>query len=182
MELFKNSRQKFGNAILKKRASKTNRKMLYNNFRNVKSIGIVWDASRQEEFQTIARFHQKMLEKNIDVTVLGYFNNKNLPDQYTALRYLTILKKTDINFFYIPQTNESQLFADKKFDVLIEINSDGIFTLRYITILSNASFKVGILEEGTGISPFDLMMELKKPVNAEEYLKQTVQYLEMINA
>ena len=33
-----------------------------------------------------------------------------------------------------------------------------------------------------GNSPFDLMMELKKPVNVEDYLNQVIHYLEMINS
>jgi hypothetical protein len=182
MEFFKNSRQKIGNAILKKRASRSQRKMLYTNFRNVKNIGIVWDASKEEEFQPLARFHQKMLEKNIEVSIIGFYNNKNLPDKYTALRYFNCLKISDINLFYIPQSSESQKFVESKFDVLIDINSEKLLTLTYLTTLSKASFKVGLLDTDTENSPYDLMMEIRKPVNAEEYLKQTLQYLEMINS
>jgi hypothetical protein len=48
--------------------------------------------------------------------------------------------------------------------------------------LSNAGFKVGLFEPENGNTPFDLMMEIKGPVNVENYLIQVMHYLEMINS
>jgi hypothetical protein len=180
MEFFGNIRLRIGNAILRKRISRSSRKMEYRNFADVKSIGVIWNASNHEEFQALARFHQKMLERNIEVKILGYYNGKHLPDQYTAIRYLTCIRKAETNLFYIPESTEIQLFTNIKFDILIDINFEKIFTLLYITKLSKAAFKVGLFESGGDNNPFDLMMEIKNPVNTDEYLKQIIQYLEMI--
>ena len=123
-----------------------------------------------------------MSEKNIEVKIFGYFPGKNLPDQYTAIRYLTCIKDDEINFFYHPVSSESTIFIQQRFDVLIDINFDKLLPLYYISSLSNAGFKVGLLEsEGTN-APFDLMMEIKTPVDIDNYLDQILQYLEMINA
>jgi hypothetical protein len=46
--------------------------------------------------------------------------------------------------------------------------------------LSRAAFKVGLFESEGFNTPFDLMMEIKNPVKTDEYLKQVIQYLEMI--
>jgi hypothetical protein len=45
--------------------------------------------------------------------------------------------------------------------------------------LSKALLKVGIFEPEAN-APFDMMMEIKNPVQIDEYLKQVIQYLEMI--
>jgi hypothetical protein len=39
---------------------------------------------------------------------------------------------------------------------------------------------VGLFDNSTTGSPFDLMMEIKNPVDIDNYLMQVIQYLEMI--
>jgi hypothetical protein len=182
MELFKNIRLKIAGVLLRKRVARSNRKMIYSNFSKVKSIAVIWNASKLKEFQALTRFHQKMHDRNIDVKILGYYDGKSLPDQYTAIRYLTCIRETEINLFFIPESNEIKSFINNKFDVLIDINFEKLFSLIYITNLSKASFKVGLFEADASHIPFDLMMEIEKPVDIDNYLNQVIQYLEMINS
>ena len=182
MEFLKDIRLKIGMAKLRNKLSASKRKVTYTNIEGVRSIGIVWDASSTNDFTVLSRFHQKMYERKIDVKILGYYNGKSLPDQYTAIRYLTCFKNDDLNFFYIPSSAETISFLKTSYNVLIDINFKKIFPLQYITSLSVAGFKVGLLEDSSIDSPFDLMMELKKPVKIEEYLNHIVDYLEMINS
>jgi hypothetical protein len=181
MELFKKIRLNIGKNILTKKISRTKRKVHYSNINHVKSIGIVWDASKPEDFASLSRFHQKMLERNIEVKILGYFPGKNLPDQYTAIRYLTFIRRKEISFFYQPVSSDSNSFINNRFDVLIDINFRNTFPLQFISALSAASFKVGLFDSETSNGPFDLMMEIKNPVGIDNYLNQVIQYLEMIN-
>ena len=182
MELFKNVRLKIGKRMLANKVSRTKRKVFYSNIGLVKKIGIVWDASKPEEFQALSRFHQKMNDRSIEIDILGYFPGKELPNQYTAIRYLTCLRKKDINFFYQPQSGDSSNFLAKKFDILIDINFKNIFPLQYISTMSDASLKTGLYDSESKELPFDLMMEIKKPVDIENYLGQIMQYLEIINS
>jgi hypothetical protein len=182
MELFKNLRLKIGKAILRKKISRIKRKVFYSNFSKVKTIGIVWDASNPEDFSGLSRFYQKMHDRNIEVKILGYFSGKNLPDQYTAIRYLTCLRKTEINFFYHPVSSEFRNFVSNRFDILIDINFKELFPLKCVSSTSNAGFKVGIFESESINTPYDLMIEMKNPVDVENYLNQVIHYLEMINS
>lgn len=181
MELFKNIRLNIGKRILTKKISRTKRKVFYSNFSLVKSIGIVWDASRSADFASLSKLHQKMHDRNIEVKILGYFPGKNLPDQYTAIRYLTFIRKKELNFFYHPVSSESNTFINNRFDILIDINFRKTFPLQFISALSSALFKVGLFDSETSECPFDLMMEIKNPVDIDNYLVQVIQYLEMIN-
>lgn len=182
MEIFKNTRLKIARAILKKRMAGSDRKMVYSNFSRVKSIALVWNAAKHNEFQALARFHQRMNERNIDVRILGYYEGKYLPDAYTAIRYLRCIRKSEVNLFFIPESPEIKSFINNKFDVLIDINFEKYFSLLYITNLSKASLKVGLFEVEAIQTPFDLLMEIEKPVNVDNYLNQVIQYLEMINS
>jgi len=182
MEIFKNIRLKIGKSILEKKEARTTRKVFYSNFSMTKSIGIVWDASLISDFPALSRFYQKMHEKNIEVKILGFFPGKELPDQYTAVRYLTCLRKDDLNFFYHPVSSETESFIRNKYDILIDINFKKLFPLQFISSLSNASFKVGLFDSGTSTDLFDLMMEINNPVDVDNYLNQIIHYLEMINS
>jgi hypothetical protein len=182
MELLRDTRVKIGDSILSKKRERVKRKCSYTNISQIKNIGIVWDASKTSDFSCLSRFYQKMHERNIDVRILGYFPGKDLPDQYTALRYFTCIRKNEINLFYVPTSTEARVFINTSFDILIDLNFDRIFTLSYISTLSSAKFKVGLFDSESSSSIFDLMMEIKRPVQIENYLTQVIHYLEMINS
>jgi len=183
MELFEGIRQRIGKLILAKKVKKTRRRVYYSNIKDIRNIGIVWDANRSEDFASLSEFHQKMHERNIDVNIIGYYEGEELPARITAIMYLSCIKRKELNFFYQPVSNDTDKFIKTIFDVLIDINFEGRFPLYYISSLSAASFKVGLYDsDEKNISVFDLMMELKKPVHVENYLDQVIHYLEMINS
>lgn len=181
MELIRNIRQKIGNIILRKKNGKTKRKVSYFNIDRVKKIGIVWDATEVKDFASLSKFYLRMNERNVELKIFGYYPGKNLPDQYTALRYLTCMRREELNFFYLPVSGEAESFINNRFDILIDMNFKNLLPLKYISSLSDAALKVGLFETGNG-DIFDLMIEMKKPVDVESYLDQTLHYLEMIHA
>jgi hypothetical protein len=182
MEPFSKLRLKAAKALLAGKVSKTKRKRSYINFPAIKSIGLVWDASKPEDFLILSGFCQKMSNLKIEVKILGYFPGRNLPDQYTAVRYLTCLKRQEVSFFYKPVSQDAAAFIARSLDVLIDINFRKLFPLVYITSLSNARFKVGLADSKPESAPFDLMISMKKPVNLSGYLEQVLYYLDMIKS
>ena len=182
MELFRNLRVKAGKSLLAAKVAKIKRKPFYINFSSIKSIGVVWDASKTEDFIHLSAFHQKMTERKIEVKIFGFFPGKELPNRYTAIRYLTCLKMQEIDFLYRPGSPDTTAFIQRHFDVLIDINLGKFFPLYYITSLSMARLKVGIADTNPERSPFDLMISLNKPVTIDSYLDQVLYYLNMINS
>ena len=182
MELFRELRLKIGNSILSKKLELVKRKVYYSNISRIKTIGIVWDASKSQDFSTLSKFHQKMNERGINVTIFGYYPGKELPDQYTALRYLTCIRNKEVSFFYLPSSAEAENFINTAYDILIDINFEKVFPVFCIAALSIARFKVGLFDKEAGNSAYDLMIELKKPVVVEDYLSNVIHYLEMINS
>jgi hypothetical protein len=181
MEMFKNIRLSRGRSILRNKISRVRRKRFRGNMFSAKKIGLVWDASKPDEFQVLSQFHQKLLERNIDLQIIGYYPGKEIPDKITAIRYLVCLKQRDINLTYRPVSNEANGFINTPFDILIDANFKNVFPLEYISSLSLAGLKVGIYDCGYDQSPFDLMLEVNKSSDLNNYLDQVVHYLEMIN-
>jgi hypothetical protein len=123
-----------------------------------------------------------MAEQNKEVKIFGFFPGNVFPDQYTAVRFLTCLKKKEVNFFYCPVNTETDSFIKTKFDVLIDINFKKQFPLVYVTSLSQAGLKVGLADSKPECSPFELMISMKSSVSTESYLEQVLYYLDMINS
>jgi len=182
MEFFEKTRLKVGYYLLNKSNQDRNRKALYSNFSNVRKIGIVWDADHPNDFSILSKFHQKMSERNIDVTIISYYSGKELPDHLTAIRYLTCIRRNELSFFYKPTTPEADRFISEKFDVMIDLNFNCRFPLIYITAMSVASFKVGLYDSEKYPENFELALELKRPFSIEQYLEEAIRYLEMIKS
>ncbi|MGB4291654.1 MAG: hypothetical protein WBJ37_02070 [Bacteroidales bacterium] len=181
MELFRKIRLKRGMWLLRKRAGEIKRNKFKGNLADVKSIGIVWDATRTSDFQFLAQFHQKMQEKGVDVKIIGYYPDKILPDRITAIRYLSCLKKNDLNYFYLPTSEEAENFIKTRFDVLIDVNFNDLLPLQYITAMSVASLKIGLFNDGNNSYLFDMMIDLNKNPKISDYFDHILHYLEMIN-
>ena len=183
MELFAELRQKIGIWILERKGARTKRKVYYSNFESIKKIGIVWDASNSEEFGILSKFYYKMNEKNVKVKILGYYAGKDLPNNLTAIKFFSCIRKPELDFFYKPVSSvEAATFIKTRFDVLIDINFDRKFPLFYVSTLSTANFKVGLWDSKTSNSIFDLMIEMKRPFRIDNYLEQVMHYLEMIKS
>lgn len=172
-----------GRNILQRKSLKPGRKTRYSSFSSVKSIGLVWDASDPAEFRVLSEFHQKMEERKISVSILGYYPGRELPDTFTAISYFSCLKKDDLGFTYLPHSGDAESFIRKGHDVLIDLNFKKTLPLQYVSSLSESPFKVGIRDtkaEPVG-SPFDLLIEMKQH-DVKAFLNEAIRYLEMINS
>ncbi|MBP1666547.1 MAG: hypothetical protein H6Q23_1407, partial [Bacteroidetes bacterium] len=172
MELLGEFRQKVGIYILERKGSRSKRKVHYSNIESIKKIGIVWDASNNEEFSFLTKFHNKMSEKNVKVKIIGYYAGRELPNNLTAIKFFSCIRKPELDFFYKPVSSvEAATFIKTRFDVLIDINFDKKFPLYYVSTLSTANFKVGLWDSKTSNPIFDLMIEMKRPFRIDNYLE-----------
>jgi hypothetical protein len=92
------------------------------------------------------------------------------------------VRKNELNFFYIPVSDDIESFIRKNFDVLVDMNFDNKLPLRYITSLSHAGLKAGLPDGNQSDSALDLMIDIRRPVSVEVYLDELLRYLEMIDS
>ena len=180
MEFLKKPRLAWAHSVIRRRLKKTYRKKKFNNLRNAHKICIVWDGSNLDSFNELTSFYQRMQSNNIQADIICYYPGKVLPDQYTALRYLTCFKRNDLNFFFLPKMDELEDFISTPYEILIDINFNNRFPLYYLTSLSKAEFKIGA---GNTINhnTLDMTIELNNDKSIRYYLEQVEHYLEMIN-
>lgn len=182
MELFGKLRLTAGRMILRRQTASVRRLKQGFDMERVKKIGILWDASIENDFQYLANLNRQMADQGKSVEVLAWIPGKSVPDRLTGLTYMKFLKKEDLNWAYIPDSHDARDFIETRFDLLIDINPSAIFSLEYIVSRSPAPMKVGPDQSADPTSaPYDLMIQAGKPFSIAVFLQQAVHYLTLIS-
>jgi hypothetical protein len=182
MALFGNLRLKAGRVILSKRISSLRRMQQGFDLEKANKIGILWDATYEKDFQHLAALNRQLTEMDKSVEVLAWIPGKSVPDRLTGLTYMRFIRKGDLNWAFIPVSQDSKEFMAARFDLLIDINPSTIFPLIYITSVSPAVMKAGpYFSEKPEKSPYDLMIKIENPFSIKIFLEQTMYYLAMIS-
>ena len=178
MLIFENLRLKMANMFLHKRRAKVKRhKMLYD-FATAKYVGVL--CSPQDELSTshLKDFLYHLTQKGIQYSVFGYFDGKDIPENFLYWKGLDFITRKDLNFFSIPKNPVVDKFINEPFDMLINCTITRYFPVEYISQLSVAKCKVGIMREGD--LSYDLMIDIQKERTIEYFLKNIEKYLENI--
>lgn len=183
MELFTNLRLKAGRYLLHRRLSSVRRMQQDFDFGKVKKIGILWDATFENDFKHLTALNRQLSEMGKSVEVMAWIPGKSVPDRLTGLSYMKFLRKTDLNWALLPVSEDSKGFIAGSFDLIIDINPLSVFQLSCLAALSAAPMKVGpdVTEEPEK-APYDLMIKTPKPFSMELFLDQMMHYLSMISS
>ncbi len=183
MEILSNLRLKAGRYLLHKRLSSLRRMQPEFNIENVKKIGILWDATYENEFQHLAAFNRQLAEMGKSVEVMVWIPGKIVPDRLTGLTYMKFLRRTDLNWAYMPVSEDAKQFMATRFDLVIDINPSSLFQLSALAALSPAPMKAGPdVTDEPGKTPYDLMIKTPKPFSTALFIEQTMHYLSMISS
>lgn len=149
-------------------------KMLYD-FATAKYVGVL--CSPQDEVNTghLKNFLNYISQKGIKYSVFGYFDGKNIPENFLYWKGMDFITRKDLNFFFIPTNPIADKFINEPFDMLIVCSIDDYFPIEYIAQLSVASCKVGVKHDGE--SNYDLMIDIQKNRSIEYFLKNLEIYL-----
>jgi hypothetical protein len=181
MGLMVSLRLKAGRMILHRRLAALRRMKQDFSLDSVRKIGILWDASFEDDFQHLAALNRQLSEAGKSVEVLAWIPGKSVPDRLTGLTYMKFLKKSDLNWAFFPVSEDARKFAEEKFDLLIDINPSSLFQLTALTAISTAPMKVGPDMNGEPEnSPYDLMIKAPRPFSLAFFLENAMYYLSLI--
>jgi len=143
----------------------------------IKSVGILFDASDPVTFKEVTKFIKELDLKNIDL--LGYLPvsaKKNGAQEVPFNHFF----KDDVNWYGIPSGKKVSDFQDKKFDLFIHLGLAENTTLEYLVANSKARFRVGPYQANKEYC-YDLMISSKATDTLAEFSRQVVRYLTLIN-
>jgi hypothetical protein len=183
MEIFGNLRLKAGRMMLRRRLSPVRRIKQEFDLEKVKKVGILWDASYENDFQHLASLNRQLTQEGKIVEVIAWIPGKSVPDRLTGLTYMKFLRKNDLNWFFLPSSADARSFIETKFDLVIDVNPSSLFPLLSLCSLSASPMKVGPdLTNEPEKTPYDLMIRTPKPFTIALFLEQAMLYLSMISS
>ncbi len=163
---------KIANWILNSKLHSVTREKKVFNVDSAQTIGILWEYDQKESFDHIVT---KLKNKDNLVSGLCYFPNKKvvIPAEITGF------SSRQTNWFDIPNTELTEDFIHRKFDILIDLTGQKYFPMIYLTALSEAAFKIGYA--GNKVNHFDWNIEFGQPPETSQLTEQILYYLKRIN-
>jgi len=111
--------------------------------------------------------------------MLGYVEDKELPDQMVLRDNCEFVSLKDIDLFLRPKNQAGQDFMNAEFDLLFILSLEEYFTLHYISTLSVAKFKVARYVESA--NDFDFMINIEKNPSIDYLIEQIIVYVAILN-
>ena len=160
--------------LRKKVAEMKRQKMLFD-FASAKHVGVL--CSPHDELTTgqVKGFLRYLSQKGIKYSVFGYFDGKEIPENFLYWKEMDFITRQDINFFFIPKNTVVEKFIAEPFDLLINCSINHYFPMEYIAQLSKAKCKVGVKHENE--TYYDLMIDIQKNKTVDFFLKNLEIYL-----
>lgn len=153
-------RSKVGEFVLSKQLKQQHRTIKSCNLENASSVGILFNATHSVSFEIVKNFVKELSNTNKNIMVLGFVDSKQLIDHYLYRKGFEFFTRNELNWFQKPESPAAIEFINQEFDLLINLNLEDTYPIKYILSLSKASFKVGRL---TGSHQYhDLMIDIEQ--------------------
>jgi hypothetical protein len=179
MQFIEDFKQKVGKWVFQRELKTNKRTKEVCNLDNAQSIGILYDATSEEQIKIIKPFVSYFFDLKKDVKALGYVNSKQLSFHHTPKLQYDFFYQKDLNWYYKPQNYIIDNFVKKEYDILINLCDSSIIPIKYLVASSIAHFKIGIHEQNYEI--YDLMISLKDDKSMEKLMHEIKHYINLIN-
>ena len=128
-------------------------------------IMLIYESDVLERNDGIKTIRQDLLRRQMDVTMWGFVAKKEI--QTLILPQSRILGQEDYNLFGKPRENVVKDLQAEHYDLLIDLTTRPVLSLRYLAMFTNADFKVG-LNLGEGIHDMLISLPNFTPEQGEE--------------
>ena len=179
MSYIENFKTKIGQIVFQNQLNSNKRKKEVCNLESSKSIGILYEATTEEQIKQIQPFVSYFFDLKKDVKALGYVNAKKLSYCHTPKLQYDFFYLKDLNWYKKPQNYIIDNFIKKEYDILINLCDSSCIPVKYLVASSIARFKIGQHESGFEI--YDLMISLKEDKSLEKLMSEIKHYLQLIN-
>lgn len=128
-------------------------------------ILLIYESDVLERNDSIKSIRQDLLRRQMDVTMWGYVEKKEI--QTLILPQSRILGLNDYNWLGKPREDVLTDLQAEHYDILIDLTTHPLLPLRYLAMYANADFKAG-LNLGEGIHDMLLSLPDLAPDQEEE--------------
>lgn len=162
MNLAGNLKKNLGEFVLRKQTKSIKRKTVSCNLHDAKNIGVLFNATHLVSFEIVKEFVKQISTPANSVSVLGYVDSKQMIDHYLYRKGFEFFTRNDLNWYQKPDNEGVNAFINQKFDLLIDLNLEETFPMKYILSLSKADFKTGKYTPNHDLLDFMIDIESEK--------------------
>lgn len=164
MKVAEQMRSKVGEFVLNKQLRQLKRPVKSCNLEEAKTIGILFNATHSVSFEIVKNFVKELSGRSKTIHVLGFVDSKQLIDHYLYRKGFEFFTRNQLNWYDKPESDAVTDFISQSFDLLINLNLEDTYPIKYILSLSKATFKVGRL---TDMHQYhDLMIDIEQEKEA----------------
>ena len=180
MKLGKRIKQKAAGYFLYRELQKHSRLTKTMSFHDAKTIGILYDATIERNYE-IVKAYVKHLRDDFkkDVLALGFYDGLELPPMRFSKLGLDFFTQKNLNWHLKPAHPMVSKFINVGFDMLICLNTERNYPLKYVCALTKANFKIGKYEKNSS-SVYDFMISVKEQVTLPQFIDLVNNYLKHI--
>ena len=172
MKILDNTKVLIGRKVLQNKLKNLMRDTKVCNINEAKTVGIIYNATNSVSFEIIRDFTRILIQKKIEVSVLGYVDSKKLIDHYLYRKGFDFFTKNNLNWYNRPKSDTVDDFMNKPYDILINLSLEEYYPIQYVLALSPSAFKVGKYFEEPNY--MDLMIDIEKEKKAMMDVKEEI--------
>jgi hypothetical protein len=166
---------------IRKGVADMQRNRSFHNLESARTFGVVFDASKEADYNRVSGFVRHIQSHHKQVKALGLIQAKEKPHfilERIAFDFITL---KDLSFNLRPKNAFVKDFLEEEYDVLVDFNIKKHPVLIYLTALSHANFKIGLYDEEMK-DYLDFMIQTDTKLEIAGLAKETLHFLETLHA
>ncbi len=167
---------KIQNKLLQRKANSVIRKVKYSSLATAKSIGIIFDATDEENYLKSIQFIKTLNKNQIQTQAIGFLKKRDTENHLPLHPGVRYTPYSSITPYSKIKDKNVRYFLSKEFDILISLNLEKNFSIKLLIALSKAKLKVTQFSEPY---LYDIQIVAKNK-NLDFYSKQILHYLSTI--
>lgn len=168
----------FRNSAMKKITGE--RTVKYRDIRNIRTCGFVFSSGDTFIVNTVSIVEKNLKDHNIEYEGIA-FNLARKPekiDKFEKDKNIRRIDKADVNWYGLPKKDVLDEFAEKPFDLLIDLTEgNASFALRHTIARSKASFKAGFNPENEDLYDFTVYPSKEDTGHTDDIIRAVFRYL-----
>ncbi len=173
-----NIRKKLSGYLMQKEIKTTIRKGEVVSLDSAKTIGILYDATNDQDYEIIKNYVRQLMLQSKDVVALGFYDKKELPNTRFMKLGLDFFTQKSLNWKMKPYNSIVHSFIERKVDILIYFNLTRSIPLSYVAHQVHARFRIGKYDVANA-SLFDFMIKVDD-TSLKHMIDQVNHYLNLI--
>lgn len=162
--------------LFKKTYDKIEKPRDFKSFDDAQLIGIIFNATNEQNIETVRAYAKQLKQWNKDVHVLAFIDKSKVEELANKYPEIIFISKNEVNWYLKPKKFSTSRFIKNNYDILLNLYIDECIPLQYVSAFSDAKFRVGCFQKNN-LYCNDFLIDLKEDNNLPTLLDQIDNYL-----